>query len=368
MRILKYIFVIVVSSSPILVVGQELPFYSSYTSNPLVYNPSNAGCSGEIDLFLHHRTQWSGFKGSPVSQLFTMSAPLKNINSGLGISFQNDQRGLFNVLTGSVKYAYHAKLNKKASLSFGVGLDIQNRLLRLGESTVRDVDDPLLNQGTTSETFFDASLGIEYHLLDKLTIGLSLPQLIEGAQKSENSLVKNARYFIGQASYIIKAIPSKNIKFQPVVLVRYSQNVPLQFDVNALIHYKNIFMIGAGYRNNYAIGFHSGIKINSFKLRYVYDFSSVNSHINAGLSHEITLGYTISSNLKKKGAIAKFSENLPIPSKKEALTIDEIKGILNLLIDEFLEIGTNNPEKLSKTELLQIQAIMKLQKDLEKMK
>ena len=368
MRIVKTIFVLVVSFIPILVVGQELTFYSSYSTNPLVYNPANAGYSDEIDFYLHHRTQWSGFEGSPASQLFTISTPLKHINSGLGISFQNDQRGLFNVLTGSIKYAYHAKLNKKSSLSFGIGLDIQNRLLRLGESTVRDVDDPLLIQGTTSETFFDASLGLEYHFLDKLAIGLSLPQLLEGAQKSENLLVNNSRYFIGQVSYIMKVIPSKNIKFQPVVLARYSQNIPLQFDVNALIHYKEIVIIGAGYRNNYAMSFHSGININSFKVRYVYDFANVNSNINAGLSHEITLGYTMPSNLKNKVDIAKFSENLPIPSKKEALTIDEIKGILNLLIDEFLEIGTNNPEKLSKTELLQIQAIMKLQKDLEKMK
>lgn len=368
MRILKNIFVIVISFIPILVVGQEVPFYSNYTNNPLVYNPANAGYSGGIDLFLHHRSQWSGFKGSPVTQLFTMSAPLTKINSGLGIFFQNDQRGLFNVLTGSAKLAYHAKLNKKSSLSFGVGLDIHNRLLRLGESTVRDIDDPMLSQGTTSETFFDASLGLEYHFTDKLMVGLSVPQLLEGAQKKENRLVENSRYFIGQASYLFKVIPSKNIKVQPVVLVRYLQNVPLQFDVNTLIHFKERFMVGVGYRNNYAMNFHAGVNIKSFKVRYVYDFATTNSAINAGLSHEITLGYTVSAHSKNKEIVAKFSEVLPVPNKKKALTVDEIKGILNLLIDEFLEIGTNNLEKLSKTELLQIHTIMKLLKDLEKMK
>ena len=360
MRIVKNISIAILVLFPIIGMGQELPFYSNYTVNPLVYNPANAGYSGGLDLFLHHRTQWSGFKGSPVSQLFTLSAPLSKINSGLGISFQNDQRGLFNVLTGSVKYAYHVKLNQKSSLSFGVGLDIQNRLFRIGESTVRDIEDPMLSKGTTSETFFDASLGVEYHLSDKLTVGLSVPQLLEGTQKSENSSVKNTRYFVGQASYMIKAIPSKNIKFQPVVLARYSQNAPLQFDVNALIHYKDMFMIGAGYRNKYAISFHAGINVNSFKLRYVYDFATVNSNLNTGLSHEITLGYTISSHLKNKETIPKFSDEQPIPKKKEALTVEEIKEILNLLIDDILEGSTNSSKKLSNSELLQLQTIMKL--------
>jgi type IX secretion system PorP/SprF family membrane protein len=363
MRTVKNILITVLTMLPFIGIGQELPFYSNYTVNPLIYNPANAGYKGSLDLFLHHRTQWSGFKGSPVSQLFTLSAPLKKINSGLGISFENDLRGLFNALTGSVKYAYHAKLSQKSNLSFGLGLDIQNRLLRIGESTVRDIEDPMVNKGSTSETFFDATFGIEYHLADKLMIGFSVPQLLEGNQGKENSFIKNSRYYIGQVSYLLSVTSSENIKIQPIVLVRYSQNLPAQFDANALVHYKDKFLVGVGYRHGYAVNFHMGVRLKDFKVRYVYDFSTVNSNINSGLSHEITLGYTINSGKKE---IVTLPIETPLV-EEDPLSAEKIREILNLLIDEFFETGNNNPEDIKKIQILR-ETIFKLLENMNKEK
>lgn len=59
------------------------------------------------------------------------------------------------------------------------------------------------------------------------------------------------------------------------------------------MHYKDIFIVGVGYRSNYAINFHVGVALKSLTVRYVYDFATVNTNLNAGLSHEITLGYTL---------------------------------------------------------------------------
>ena len=348
MQKIKKIVIVLIGLLPFIGISQELPFYSNYTINPLIYNPANAGQNIDLQAFLHHRTQWTGFKGSPTSQLLTISAPLTAINSGIGFSIQNDQRGLFNTLTGSVKYAYHVKINQQSNISFGLGLDIQNRLLRIGESTVKDIEDPLVNRGSTSETFFDAAFGIEYHLLNKLTVGFSVPQLLEGNAGGENSVVKNSRYFIGQASYLLNATSSGNIKIEPVVLTRYSQNIPIQYDVNALVHYKNMFLIGVGYRSNYAINLHAGVTLKNFKVRYVYDIATVSANLNAGLSHEITLGYTL--NLNKKEPVV-FTEEVPI-DKEEPLSKDKIRAILNLLIDEFFESSSKDPDEMKKIELL----------------
>lgn len=348
MKKTTYLLFILTGLLPVFGFAQEIPLFSNYTVNPLIYNPANAGQSSDVQTFLHHRTQWTGFKGSPTSQLLTVSAPLTAINSGIGFSIQNDQRGLFNTLTGSVKYAYHAKLNQQSRLSFGLGLDIQNRLLRIGESTVKDTEDPLVNRGSISETFFDATFGIEYHLLNKLTIGLSVPQLLEGNARGENSVVKNSRYFIGQASYLLNVTSSGDVKIEPVVLSRYSQNVPIQYDVNALLHYKDMFMVGAGYRSNYAVNFHAGIVFKSLTVRYVYDFAAVNSNLNTGLSHEITLGYTL--NLNKKEPVV-FTEEVPVDTE-EPLSKDKIRAILNLLIDEFFEVPNKDLDEMKKIELL----------------
>jgi type IX secretion system PorP/SprF family membrane protein len=247
-------------------------------------------------------------------------------------------------------------LNQKSNLSFGVGLDIQNRLLRIGESTVRDIEDPMVNRGSTSETFFDATLGIQYHLSDKLMIGFSVPQLLEGKQRKENSFVENSRYYIGQASYLFSTTSSEKIKVQPVVLVRYSKNLPMQFDVNALLHYKNKFLVGVGYRHDYAVNFRIGVNMKDFKVRYVYDFATVNSNINSGLSHAIALGYTIKQQNSKKietfgGEGTLYEEELP--------TSAEIEEILYLLIDEFFESTNRTLEEIKRVELLR-ESILKL--------
>lgn len=344
MKTTKYILPLLFITLPFWVKGQEVPLYSNYTVNPMVYNPAHVGYNNEIQVFLHHRTQWSGFNGSPVTNLFTLSAPLKRSNSGIGLSIQNDQRGLFNTIVGSLKYAYHAKINSKSKLSLGIGIDVQNRTLRIGESIVKDIEDPLINKGSISETFLDASFGIKYNI-NKLSVGISVPQILEGHGDSNGSSVKNSRYYIGQASYLLDISSSKNIQIEPVILTRYTKNSPLQYDVNTLIHYKNMFLIGVGYRSNYAFNLHAGVTLKNIQVRYAYDFVNSNSYLNKGLSHEITLGYTFSSSYQNP-QIKTFEE------AEEPLSSEKIKAILNLLIDEFFDSGANTPEDIKRIELL----------------
>ncbi|WP_170227968.1 PorP/SprF family type IX secretion system membrane protein [Vicingus serpentipes] len=340
--------------------SQEIPFYSNYTINPIVYNPSYSGINNETESFIHQRTQWTGFKGSPVSHLFTLSSPISSINSGFGFSIQNDQRGLFNSITGSLKYAYHAKINVNSTLSFGLGVDINNRILRINESTVKDIDDPLLTNGSISETFLDASFGINYQF-NSLNIGISIPQVLEGGDKNSDFNIKNTRYIIGQASYLFNVSKSNKIKIEPIVLTRYSANIPFQYDVNTLLHFKNMFHIGAGYRSNYAINFHLGIKYKNVQIAYMHDFANVNNYLNNGLSHEITLGYKFGISKQQP-----FINNLEV-EEQEPLSSEKIKTILNLLIDEFFESGGNSPEEIKRIEIMK-ESIFNLLESMDKNK
>jgi type IX secretion system PorP/SprF family membrane protein len=376
MRFNKYILITLFGLIPVFGIAQEVPLYSNYTVNPMIYNPAHVGINNELKTFLHHRTQWSGFKGSPVSHLITLSAPLSSINSGIGFSIQNDQRGLFNELTGSVKYAYHAKINQQSIISLGVGLDIQNRILRIGESTVKDIEDPILNEGSVSNTFMDASFGLEYQWKNKLMLGVSIPQLMEGNSGNEDVSIKNTRHIIGQASYMFDVLSSGTLKVQPIVLTRFVSNIPLQYDVNVLVHYKNMFLVGAGYRSAYAINFHAGIHVKNIDVRYVYDFITVNSNINEGLSHEVVLGYTLDLNRNETihdfPPEEPFVEEKPITKeepivKKEPLTPEKVKEILYLLINEFFETSHNNPEEQKKIKILR-DTIYKLLEGLDELK
>jgi hypothetical protein len=258
----------------------------------------------------------------------------------------------------------------------GLGLDIQNRIFRVGESTVKDVEDPVLNSGSISETFIDATFGLAYQYKNKLILGVSVPQLMEGGDGNENTSIKNSRYIIGQVSYLQNVLSSGDIKVQPIVFTRYVKGIPLQYDVNALFHYKDKFLIGAGYRSNYAINFHAGIHIKNIDVRYVYDFVTVNSNVNEGLSHEIALGYTF--DLNRNETIREFPpeepyvEEKPIIKeepivKKEPLTPEKVKEILYLLINEFFETSHNNPEEQKKINILR-DTIYKLLEGLDELK
>jgi len=128
------------------------------------------------------------------------------------------------------------------------------------------------------------------------------------------------------------------------VLARYNSNSPFQYDVNALVHYKDMFVCGLGYRSNYAVNIHVGANLKNLTFRYVYDFVTTNSNINSGLNHEITLGYKFGT--KKEVIIQQVEvptentiEQQPSIEEKspEELSKEKINQILYILIDDYLE-------------------------------
>jgi hypothetical protein len=45
--------------------AQQLPLYSNYFFTPYMYNPALSGKSGDTELSIVHRRQWTGIQGSP---------------------------------------------------------------------------------------------------------------------------------------------------------------------------------------------------------------------------------------------------------------------------------------------------------------
>lgn len=348
----KSIVIVFFGISPLLGLGQQLPLYSNYILNPLVYNPAHTGYSNELQMFLHERVQWTNFKGAPATHLFTIGGPLQKINSGIGLSFYNDQRGLFNTTAGSIKYAYHVKLKTRSKLSFGLSADIQNRTINTGNSIVQDAEDPIVMRGLISETFFDGSFGVEYRFSNKLLLGLSVPQIVQGEDTRTNTGVNNSRYYIAQASYFLDIAKGGDIKVQPVVLVKYQENTPFQYDANALFYYKDKFWIGGGYRSDFAAAIHVGASIKNVKVAYAYDYALANSTINKGINHEITLGYVLNLDRREK-IIENISKNEDPTSIVDDLSPEKLRQILTILIDEYFELSkSEKPEDKVEAEKL----------------
>src|ERR1035437_3930129 len=66
------------------VFAQQLPLSSQYYTNPFVMNPAYAGISENLNIFLTHRSQWTGLAGAPETSYLTIEGPIPTKNSSLG--------------------------------------------------------------------------------------------------------------------------------------------------------------------------------------------------------------------------------------------------------------------------------------------
>ena len=99
--------------------AQHLPLSNQYLINKFSLAPAFAGTSQTINLFTGYRNQWAGVKGTPITKMINISAPIGD-NVGFGGEIIADQEGYFTRLYGSVTYAYHVKLTEDHRLGFGL--------------------------------------------------------------------------------------------------------------------------------------------------------------------------------------------------------------------------------------------------------
>ena len=100
--------------------AQQAPMYTHYMYNTLVVNPGYAGSRDALTITALDRMQWVNFKGAPMTQTFTMHAPLENRHIGLGLSVLNDKIGPVNNTSLSGYFAYRMQLTEKSKLALGL--------------------------------------------------------------------------------------------------------------------------------------------------------------------------------------------------------------------------------------------------------
>jgi type IX secretion system PorP/SprF family membrane protein len=163
-----------------------------------------------------------------------------------------------------------------------------------------DIGDPTLQTGSQSTFVPDADFGI-YLYNKKYTFGISANQLlnipinITNIETNNNSMVRHY-YIIG--SYIVNL--SKNIDFEPSVLIKGTESAPFQVDFNFKFIFNKNYWLSVTYRTkNTAIGM-IGFNYNRFVFGYAYDyyFSEIQGFQSG--SHEIVLGYNFGQNLVSK--------------------------------------------------------------------
>jgi type IX secretion system PorP/SprF family membrane protein len=107
-----------------LLIGQTAPQYSLYMLNPVQFNPAFAGLERSVSCTGVFRRQWTGLPGSPSQQHANVHLPLYLLNSGVGLSLDNDMLGARQYLSASLAYSYHLQVGIRTMVAFGIGAGV----------------------------------------------------------------------------------------------------------------------------------------------------------------------------------------------------------------------------------------------------
>jgi type IX secretion system PorP/SprF family membrane protein len=305
MTMKKIALIIVLLASCIKgVEGQQIPYYKQYNVNSYLYNPALAGNGADMNVYLLHNTQWSKLPGSPLTSSMTFDGPiLKNVN-GVGFFVYNDQTGIFNRTGLNGSYAHHFHFTEKINLSVGASFGIVDNKIDFTKAIVIQSNEPYLFNTTQNKTLLKGAIGLSFNW-DKLDIGLSVPQI--GGQRlvyEDNKYLANyteVMHYLATVKYKFILSEEKDLTAYPLILIRFIENGPVQYDINGVVDFQNRIWAGLAYRSNYAFSLSAGIKLYDFlTLGYSYDFVTNSIRTHGGSSSEILIGISIRNNKDKK--------------------------------------------------------------------
>jgi type IX secretion system PorP/SprF family membrane protein len=284
--------------------SQQDPITSNYMFNTLTFNPGFAGTSGMICATALNRQQWVGFKGSPSTTIFNISAPVSpfKINSGVGLMVENDNVGFNKDISLALIYSYIAKLGQ-GKLGIGINAGMYNMnldpewVIPSGDAFTPPSGDPLIPESKESSVAFDAGLGV-YYRTDKYYAGLSVTHINQPKVKWTKGESYISRHYYITTGYILQ-LPNPSLELLPS-LFALSDGKVIQFSVTSLIRYNKKAWGGVSYRPGDALVGIVGIELfNGIRVGYAYDFPISDIRENTSGSHEFMVNYCFNLNMGK---------------------------------------------------------------------
>ena len=316
-----------------LAFSQQRPYFTQYVLNNYLVNPAVAGIDNYTDIKMSHRMQWVGLQDAPVTTYVTVNGPTKkkdydvdrvnatsiyprgrnlmldidpyqpdDAHSGMGFTMINDKTGPLSRFAAYGTYAYHINLNRNTNLSLGVSAGITQMSLDPSKLNFASGGDPATGSGTTKLNKInpDISAGLWLYSTNYF-IGLSAQQII--AEKlyftnySEQSSAvqtkgKQIPHIFAQAGYKLNL--NEEISLLPSVMLRYVNPLPLSFDLNTKVDYRDIVWAGASYRYQDGFAAMFGVNLNyCINIGYSYDLTTSNLNLVSKGTHEILVGFLI---------------------------------------------------------------------------
>jgi type IX secretion system PorP/SprF family membrane protein len=278
--------------------AQQEPQFTHFTWNQLVYNPGYAGSRDAICATLVYHNQWASFtgpdkEGAPITQTFSIHAPLKNHRIGAGVHVLNDKEGFIGTTGFYLDGAYRRVLPFGAELGVGLTAGMIQKSLQPNWHA-KDAGDTRL-PGTTSSSGLDAGAGV--HLLgSNWYVGLSALHLNQSKLSWGTIDYPVASSYWLTAGYNQQGLMGGNMELRPAVLVK-TDFAKTTYAVNVQAMYKERFWAALNYRAEaitalsamvglYALQTNTG----QLAIGYSYDIATKNASVFGG-THELMAQY-----------------------------------------------------------------------------
>ncbi len=328
MRTKIILFIFVISILPLGLKAQYAHFSQFYAA-PLVLAPSFAGSADGARGTINYRDQWTGIKkGIFVTEAFAFDITARKINSGFGLLVVRDKAGTGNLgrLDVGAIYSWNAQLTK-SGLFFRPGIELKfaqrgvdiEKLIFPDQLSFDGISGQTSQQGPVDRTkfFLDAASSALFYS-EKFWIGLTVDHLFrpnDAFYDRSYRVPLKYTFFGGYKFGTYSRRRRVGDKYMVSYQLRY-QGGSYQLDLGGYWEHEPIlvglWLRGLPYLNAFgtlnmdAMVFMVGYHIFGISIGYSYDLTVSPILMRAGGSHEISLSYTLATQMRRhrrKGAI-----------------------------------------------------------------
>jgi len=302
---LLIIFITLVSFSTNLS-AQQLPLNSQYMFNTFEINPAYAGFKKSIQINSVFRKEFSGIKKSPQTAIITGDMPIRNSKLSMGLKIADDRFSVSQNVGAHLALAYRIE-GDNSNVSFGVQAGALNNRTDYSQLNVTNAGDPVFSQNLN---LLSASFGAGmFFNTKKFYAGLSSPNLISANLRKIDFAMSEYASSQGLQIYLNSGLLfslNDNFVLKPSFLLRAVEGLPLNYDINTNIFFKEILSLGASYRSNSTlVGLLDFRLTNTLRVGYAYDYNLGQINNITRATHEIVLRFHVP-----------VKKNEPLPSYK----------------------------------------------------
>lgn len=277
--------------------------FSDFTTLKSFYNPGVSGTDGMLNVSAAYSAQASGYDDAPSTLFVGVDLPIYFLSPrhGAGVSFLNDNFGIFSTTKIGLQYACNLKVGKRGRFAVGVqGALLQVKADKKGLE-LEDNRDPAFPSSEQKGNKIDLGAGL-YYYHPKLWVGVSGQHLLAPTiNLGETNETKIARVYYLMGGYNIK-IKNSLFTLQPAFLVQ-SDFDDWREDVQCKMFYEREnkkFYGGVSYSPNTSVTFLAGGFFHGIGLGYSYQLYTSGIGVGNGC-HEVVLNYRTDLDLFKKG-------------------------------------------------------------------